>query len=90
MLLALLDVVVEDVPKVVPAALRDQDGVAEVSLDLGHRDVPWHCEMLVNFRLVVGRISFFKILSLIPKNILAIEGICNPKFNPEKESMDIR
>ena len=40
MLLALLDVVVEDVPEVVPAALRDQDGVAEVSLDLGHRDVP--------------------------------------------------
>ena len=40
MLLALLDVVVEDVPEVVPAALRDQDGVPEVALDLGHSDVP--------------------------------------------------
>merc|ERR1719237_812851 len=45
-LLALLDVVVEDVPEVVPAALRDQDGVPEVALDLGHSDVPALCVLL--------------------------------------------
>jgi len=38
--LALLDVLVEDGPKIVPAALRDQDAVPEVALDLADRDVP--------------------------------------------------
>ncbi len=39
MLLALLDVLLEDEPEVVPAALRDEDRVAEVALDLGDGDV---------------------------------------------------
>ena len=59
MLLALLDVVVEDVPEVVPAALRDQDGVAEVAFDLGHGDVSKHIlcrltDLTVANALVIG------------------------------------
>lgn len=38
-LLALLYVVVEDVPEVVPAGLGDQDGVAKVALNLSHGNV---------------------------------------------------
>ena len=59
MLLALLHVVVEDVPEVVPAALRDQDGVAEVAFDLGHGDVSKHIlcrltDLTVANALVIG------------------------------------
>lgn len=39
MLLALFDVLVKDDPEVIPTGLRDEDGVAEVALDLGDSDV---------------------------------------------------
>ena len=39
LLLALLDVFVENIPEIFPSGFRDQNAVAKVALDLGHGDV---------------------------------------------------